>query len=79
MVPDVWYNNIFSSDINVFFSFSYLQALKSKKGIIKKSIFASPDSTEGGSGGRVGVGTCGTGGQPMTKFDKPTQHYMPRK
>ncbi|XP_072029950.1 survival of motor neuron-related-splicing factor 30-like [Amphiura filiformis] len=56
------------------------KASKSKKGIIKKSIFASPDSSaEGASGGRVGVGTCGTGGQPMTKFDKPTQHYQPRK
>jgi len=41
------------------------KALKTKKGgIVKKSIFASPD----GPGGRVGVGTCGISGRPMTDF-----------
>jgi len=37
---------------------------KTNKGKVKKSIFASPDT----SGGRVGVGTCGVSGKPMTKF-----------
>nr|CAG4635153.1 EOG090X0GY1 [Alona affinis] len=41
------------------------KALKTKKGgIVKKSIFATPD----GPGGRVGVGTCGISGRPMTDF-----------
>ncbi|XP_014663729.1 PREDICTED: survival of motor neuron-related-splicing factor 30-like [Priapulus caudatus] len=35
-----------------------------KKGMVKKSIFATPDSVTG----RVGVGTCGVGGKPMTKY-----------
>jgi len=37
---------------------------KTSKGKVKKSIFASPEAV----GGRVGVGTCGQSGQPMTKF-----------
>lgn len=37
---------------------------KNKKGQVKKSIFASPDNVNG----RVGVGTCGIGGRPMTEF-----------
>ncbi|XP_064482352.1 survival of motor neuron-related-splicing factor 30-like [Ornithodoros turicata] len=37
---------------------------KNKKGQVKKSIFASPESING----RVGVGTCGIGGRPMTEF-----------
>ncbi|KAG1686694.1 Survival of motor neuron-related-splicing factor 30 [Nymphon striatum] len=37
---------------------------KNKRGHVKKSIFASPESTSG----RVGVGTCGIGGKPMTDF-----------
>nr|CAG4650589.1 EOG090X0GY1 [Sida crystallina] len=41
------------------------KALKTKKGgIVKKSIFATPD----GPGGRVGVGTCGISGRPMTDY-----------
>ena len=41
------------------------KALKTKKGgIVKKSIFASPD----GPSGRIGVGTCGISGRPMTDF-----------
>lgn len=40
-------------------------AMKNKKGgIVKKSIFATPD----GPGGRVGVGTCGISGRPMTDY-----------
>ncbi|TGZ55358.1 hypothetical protein CRM22_010413 [Opisthorchis felineus] len=35
-----------------------------KSGRTRKSIFASPDAPDG----RVGVGTCGIGGRPMTKF-----------
>lgn len=35
-----------------------------RKGKVKKSIFATPDSVTG----RVGVGTCGVGGKPMTKY-----------
>ncbi|XP_050531994.1 survival of motor neuron-related-splicing factor 30 isoform X1 [Daktulosphaira vitifoliae] len=35
-----------------------------KKGIPKKSIFASPDNVNG----RVGIGTCGLGGKGMTDF-----------
>lgn len=37
---------------------------KNKKGQVKKSIFASPENP----GGRVGVGTCGIGGKPMTEY-----------
>lgn len=51
-----------------------LQATKGKKGFTKKSIFASPDVTDG----KVGVGTCGVGGQPMTKFKMP-KHNVVRK
>ncbi|BES88791.1 Survival of motor neuron-related-splicing factor [Nesidiocoris tenuis] len=36
----------------------------SKKGLIKKSIFASPDNVNG----RVGIGTCGMSGRGMTDF-----------
>ncbi len=43
----------------------FFQALKTKKGgIVKKSIFATPD----GPGGKVGVGTCGISGRPMTDY-----------
>lgn len=37
---------------------------KSSKFATKKSIFATPDTANG----RVGVGTCGVSGQPMTQF-----------
>ncbi|XP_070534964.1 survival of motor neuron-related-splicing factor 30-like [Ptychodera flava] len=47
---------------------------KTKKGLVKRSIFASPDSVSG----RVGVGTCGTGGRPMTQFEQP-KHVVVRK
>ncbi|KAL0106584.1 hypothetical protein PUN28_016346 [Cardiocondyla obscurior] len=36
----------------------------SKKGVIKKSIFATPENVNG----RVGIGTCGVSGREMTKF-----------
>lgn len=35
-----------------------------KKGMTRKSIFASPDNVNG----RVGIGTCGMSGKPMTEF-----------
>lgn len=41
------------------------KATRTKKvGIKSKSIFASPDSVNG----RVGIGTCGISGKPMTEF-----------
>eukprot|EP00118_Oscarella_pearsei_P001524 m.7679 g.7679 ORF g.7679 m.7679 type:complete len:257 (+) comp19378_c0_seq2:23-793(+) len=47
------------------------KSVKQKGGFLsskqKKSIFASPDSVNG----KVGVGTCGTGGKEMTQFLKP--------
>ena len=36
----------------------------SKKGVIKISIFATPENVNG----RVGIGTCGVSGREMTKF-----------
>ncbi|XP_034948020.1 survival of motor neuron-related-splicing factor 30 [Chelonus insularis] len=35
-----------------------------KKGVTKKSIFATPENVNG----RVGIGTCGVSGREMTKF-----------
>lgn len=35
-----------------------------KKGMSKKSIFASPDNANG----RVGIGTCGVAGRGMTDY-----------
>jgi len=37
---------------------------KKLKGVTKKSIFATPEAANG----RVGIGTCGIGGRPMTEF-----------
>ena len=37
---------------------------KKMKGVTKKSIFATPEAANG----RVGIGTCGIGGKPMTSF-----------
>lgn len=53
-------------------SFNTKAISKSKKGTIKKSIFATPDDGRG----RVGFGTCGMGGQDMTKNSKVT-HWKP--
>jgi len=41
-------------------------SFSNKKGLIgkKKSIFASPETVDG----RVGIGTCGVSGKPMTEF-----------
>jgi survival of motor neuron-related-splicing factor 30 len=43
----------------------------SKKTVIKpKSIFASPDTVSG----RVGIGTCGVSGRPMTNYAYAEKH-----
>ncbi|XP_076327265.1 survival of motor neuron-related-splicing factor 30 [Tachypleus tridentatus] len=46
---------------------------KNKKGQVKKSIFATPDNING----RVGVGTCGIGGRPMTEFHQQEKWKRP--
>jgi survival of motor neuron-related-splicing factor 30 len=43
---------------------SFSSKVSTKKGVVKKSIFASPENASG----RVGVGTCGIGGKPMTEY-----------
>jgi len=45
-----------------------------KKGVVKKSIFKTPENAQG----RVGVGTCGVSGQEMTKYTVGEKH-IPRK
>jgi len=42
-----------------------------KKGFTKKSIFKTPENNSG----RVGVGTCGVGGQEMTKYTMAANKY----
>ncbi|RZF34017.1 hypothetical protein LSTR_LSTR012362 [Laodelphax striatellus] len=49
------------SEKNKWLAFS---SKSSKKGLIKKSIFASPDNVNG----RVGIGTCGVSGRGMTEY-----------
>uniref|UniRef100_A0A0B6ZYW8 Survival of motor neuron-related-splicing factor 30 n=1 Tax=Arion vulgaris TaxID=1028688 RepID=A0A0B6ZYW8_9EUPU len=51
-------------DKNKWLDFNHKAFSKSSKGKVKKSIFATPDSV----GGKVGVGTCGSGGKPMTSY-----------
>ncbi|ROT64477.1 survival of motor neuron-related-splicing factor 30 [Penaeus vannamei] len=41
-----------------------VRGTKKLKGVTKKSIFATPDAANG----RVGIGTCGIGGKPMTEY-----------
>ncbi|XP_068202420.1 survival of motor neuron-related-splicing factor 30 [Palaemon carinicauda] len=41
-----------------------VKGAKKLKGVTKKSIFATPDAANG----RVGIGTCGIGGKPMTEY-----------
>eukprot|EP00088_Acartia_fossae_P015285 TRINITY_DN1834_c0_g1_i5.p1 TRINITY_DN1834_c0_g1~~TRINITY_DN1834_c0_g1_i5.p1 ORF type:complete len:279 (-),score=85.16 TRINITY_DN1834_c0_g1_i5:704-1477(-) len=41
-----------------------------KKGFVKKSIFKTPESSDG----KVGVGTCGVSGQGMTDFNQATKY-----
>ncbi|KAK2705369.1 survival of motor neuron-related-splicing factor 30-like [Artemia franciscana] len=45
-------------------SFATKASSKLKKGVTKRSIFATPEAADG----RVGVGTCGIGGKPMTEY-----------
>ncbi|CAG05050.1 unnamed protein product, partial [Tetraodon nigroviridis] len=51
---------------------------KTKKGQVKKSIFASPESVNG----KVGVGTCGIADKPMTQYNDTSKynvrHLMPQ-
>ncbi|KAH9422048.1 survival of motor neuron-related-splicing factor 30 [Dermatophagoides pteronyssinus] len=56
-------------------SFAHKVVNKKMKGNQKKSIFASPDSVSG----RVGVGTCGVGGRPMTEYQQQKLENVPRK
>lgn len=51
-------------DKNKWLQFNTKVFSKTSKGRVRKSIFATPDSTSG----RVGIGTCGVSGRPMTKF-----------
>lgn len=52
--------------------------LKNKKGWVKKSIFASPETING----KVGIGTCGIADKPMTQFQDNSKynvrHLMPQ-
>ncbi|KAF3708140.1 Survival of motor neuron-related-splicing factor 30 [Channa argus] len=51
---------------------------KNKKGQVKRSIFASPESVNG----KVGVGTCGIADKPMTQYHDTAKynvrHLMPQ-
>jgi len=51
---------------------------KNKKGQVKRSIFASPESVSG----KVGVGTCGIADKPMTQYHDTSKynvrHLMPQ-
>ncbi|CAL1541980.1 unnamed protein product [Lymnaea stagnalis] len=51
-------------DKNKWLDFNHKTFSKTSKGKVKKSIFATPDSVSG----KVGVGTCGSGGKPMTSY-----------
>jgi len=50
-------------DANKWKNFQHKAGKKNFTGVIKKSIFATSEQVEG----RVGVGTCGISGKPMTK------------
>ncbi|PVD31943.1 hypothetical protein C0Q70_07369 [Pomacea canaliculata] len=52
------------SEKNKWLDFNAKVFSKTTKGKVKKSIFATPDSING----RVGVGTCGVSGRPMTAY-----------
>lgn len=41
-----------------------------KRGFVKKSIFKTPESSDG----KVGVGTCGVSGQGMTDYNQTKKH-----
>ncbi|KAI8776815.1 survival of motor neuron-related-splicing factor 30 [Biomphalaria glabrata] len=52
------------TDKNKWLDFNHKTFSKTSKGKVKKSIFATPDTVSG----KVGVGTCGSGGKPMTSY-----------
>lgn len=52
------------ADKNKWLDFNAKTFAKTSKGKVKKSIFATPDSAEG----KVGIGTCGKSGRPMTQY-----------
>jgi survival-of-motor-neuron-related-splicing factor 30 len=58
-------------DKNKWLSFNSKVFSKTNKGKVKKSIFASPEVGVG----KVGVGTCGVSGRPMTKFTHTEKHW----
>lgn len=58
------------SEKNQWLNFSKKYNNKNKS---KRSIFASPETVDG----KVGVGTCGISGKPMTK--PPSYHRLMRK
>ncbi|CAK8681491.1 unnamed protein product [Clavelina lepadiformis] len=62
---------------NKWMDFNKKISSKNAKGLIKKSIFASPEGT-----GKVGVGTCGVADKKMTKFEHGAKynarHLIPR-
>lgn len=47
---------------------------KNKKGQVKRSIFASPESVTG----KVGVGTCGIADKPMTQYQDTSKYNICR-
>ncbi|XP_069467869.1 survival of motor neuron-related-splicing factor 30 [Ambystoma mexicanum] len=47
---------------------------KTKKGQVKRSIFASPESVTG----KVGVGTCGIADKPMTQYQDTSKYNICR-
>lgn len=49
---------------NKWLNFANKNIKKSESVMKGKSIFASPDNVNG----RVGIGTCGVSGRPMTKY-----------
>lgn len=51
-------------DKNKWLDFNAKTFSKTSKGKVKKSIFATSEHTNG----KVGVGTCGVGGRPMTSY-----------
>ncbi|KAL5013347.1 hypothetical protein ScPMuIL_007617 [Solemya velum] len=52
------------SEKNKWLDFNVKTFSRTTKGKVKKSIFATPENVHG----RVGVGTCGVGGKPMTSY-----------
>lgn len=51
------------------------KALHKKKGVTKKSIFATPETVDG----RVGIGTCGIADKPMTEYQQVEKHQAVKK